>query len=298
MASSREPLAWVLNLDAEDELAHPGAHTPTAAMKERIEGLRPQLASLVLPGDRVIWPGAEPIELGLLGRAWCPTRWALSQLERARVRQPRAPHMDVLRRVNHRRFNHELGQFLPGAGFAEDPGAFRGLLSTGAQASVERCWLLKRPFGYAGRGRRKWRAGELIAADHSWLEASWRDGEGLQVEPWVERVFDCALHGFLEEDGECTFGRVTLQDVDATGAWRSTVLAPGGTLTSTEEESLVHEARRTAEALHAAGYFGPFGLDGYRWVAPDGSVHFQPRSEINARYSMGWAIGMVVHSRG
>lgn len=292
MSSSREPVAWVLNLDAEDELAHSGAHTPNAQMKARIDGLLPGLSSLVLPGDRVVWPGGAEVAPGIPGRAWCPTRWALSQLAHARLGLPPAPGMDVLRRVNHRRFNHELGQFLPGAGFARDADALSKLLSRGARASREQCWLAKRPFGYAGRGRRKWRAGELIEADDSWLEASLRDGEGLQVEPWVERLFDCALHGFLLESGECTFGQVTLQEVETTGAWRSTVLAPAGTLSSIEEESLLHEAQRTAEALHAAGYFGPFGLDGYRWLAPDDTMHFQPRSEINARYSMGWAIGM------
>ena len=49
-------VAWVLNLDAEDELARGGAHTPTAEMTARISGLLPRLAGLVRPGDQVIWP--------------------------------------------------------------------------------------------------------------------------------------------------------------------------------------------------------------------------------------------------
>jgi hypothetical protein len=41
-----------------------------------------------------------------------------------------------------------------------------------------------------------------------------------------------------------------------------------------------------AEVLRDAGYFGPFGIDAYRWR--DGATqYFNPRSEINARYSMG-----------
>ena len=58
------------------------------------------------------------------------------------------------------------------------------------------------------------------------------------------------------------------------------------------EASLREELDRAAEALRAAGYFGPFGIDAFTWEGDDGTVHLHRRSEINARYSMGWAIGM------
>jgi hypothetical protein len=202
--------------------------------------------------------------------------------------------MEILRRVNHRRFAHELGQALPAAGFAQDAAQLATLLaakSALADASSERCWLIKRPLGFAGRGRKKLRFGELSAADQSWLDASLRTGDGLQVEPWVTRELDCALHGWVDEDGRCTLGRTTVQVVDETGAWQSTLLAKPGDLTPTEESSLRTAAERTGAALHAAGYFGPFGLDAFRWRDAGGAVHFQPRSELNARYSMGWALG-------
>ncbi len=294
--SSAEPVAWVLNLDAEDELARGGAHTPTDVMKARIESLVPRLrGGLIRPADVVLWPGSEPVERGLWGRAWCLTRWARTQLEQAGLRVPRAPSVEVLRRVNHRRFAHELGQALPSAGWAANPEQLSALLgATGAlaQVSVEGSWLIKRPLGYAGRGRRKLRPGALTEADQAWLDASLRDGDGLQIEPLVARELDCALHGWLAEDGACTFGQPTLQHLDDTGAWQSTELAPRGTLTEFELLELTREAHRTADALHAEGYFGPFGLDAFRWRAPDAQLHFQPRSEVNARYSMGWATGM------
>lgn len=293
--SSPEPVAWVLNLDAEDELARGGAHTPTDVMKARIERLLPRLRGLIRPEDVVLWPGDQPVARGLLGRAWCPTRWARTQLEQAGLRVPRAPSIEVLRRVNHRRFGHELGQALPSAGWAATSEALTSLLAaTDAleQVSVERRWLIKRPLGYAGRGRRQLRSGALTEADQAWLDASLRDGDGLQVEPLVARELDCALHGWLAEDGQCTFGQPTVQHLDDTGAWQSTELAPPGTLTVFELVELTRAAHRTADALHAEGYFGPFGLDAFRWRAPDGQLHFQPRSEVNARYSMGWATGM------
>lgn len=290
--SSAEPVAWVLNLDAEDELLRGGAHTPTDVMRARIESLLPRLRGLIREGDRVVWPGSESMERGLWGRAWCLTRWARTKLELAGMRVPGAPSIDVLRRVNHRRFAHELGQSLPTAGWAATTEALEALLANDAlgQVSVERCWLIKRPLGYAGRGRKLLRPGKRTDADQAWLDASLRDGDGVQVEPLVARELDCALHGWLAEDGRCTFGQPTLQQLDATGAWQATTLAPP--LTETELALLTREARHTADALHAAGYFGPFGLDAFRWRAPDGELHFQPRSEVNARYSMGWATGM------
>jgi len=290
--SSREPRAWVFNLDAEDELARGGAHTPSAAMLGRIDSLLPKLRALLGPEDEVLFPPRGAVR-GLRGVAWCPTRWALTQMQRAGVVVPPAPSMEILRRVNHRQFSHELHQSLPVTAFVHTLEALQAHLARTdalAEVSTSRTWLLKRPLGFTGRGRKKLQT--LSGAELAWVEASLRTGDGLQLEPWVDRVLDCGLHGLLEPSGRCTFGRLTLQQIDDTGAWSSTTLAPEGTLTSVEEAALTTAVDRAAHALHAAGYFGPFGLDAYRWRAPDGALHFQPQSEINARYSMGWAVGM------
>lgn len=282
------PVAWVLNLDAEDELARGGAHTPTAAMTARVTELLPKLAALMAPRDKVLWPGTAEVDEEHEGRAWCPTRWALEQMQRAGVRVPRSPSVEVLRRVNHRRFCHQLGQALPGAGYAENVEELEALIAPGPTASVERSWLFKRALGYAGRGRKKCREGEL---DRAWIDASLRTGDGLQVEPWVERVMDFAVHGLLGEDGACMFGVPTVQAIDSGGSWVSTDVV-SDQLSAAERELLMHSAQETAVALHGAGYFGPFGVDAFRWRDPDQVIRFQPRCEINARYSMGWAIGM------
>ena len=59
---------------------------------------------------------------------------------------------------------------------------------------------------------------------------------------------------------------------------------------------LASEAKRVGEALAAAGYFGPFGVDAYSYRGPLNAIHLQPRSEINARYSMGFAVGLISRS--
>ncbi len=54
------------------------------------------------------------------------------------------------------------------------------------------------------------------------------------------------------------------------------------------------EARLVADALSRAGYFGPFGVDAYRYRDREQQLRLQPRSEINARYTMGFAVGWGV----
>jgi len=270
-------VAWVLNLDAEDELAHRGAHTPSLASVARVEKAIGALKGLVREGEVIVWPGGRVDARGLEGRAWCPTRWALEQLSKAGARVPAAPSMEVLRAVNHRAFNARLGQGLPGAEFVTTWSAVEAALARGG------AWLAKRAFGYAGRGRKKLE-GRLTDEERAWVEASL--AEGLQLEPLVVRSLDAALHGEISAEGAVRLGVPTVQVVDAFGAWQASVRA-SGELTEEEVRALRREAQRAAEALLGAGYFGPFGIDAFRW-----SGGFQPRSEINARFSMGWSVGM------
>lgn len=291
------PVAWFLNLDAEEELARPAGYTPSRAMIARIDALTPVLrgerggAALVGPDDIVVREGQSPSEArGLRGLAWCPTPRARRALSKAGCRLDDAPSLEVLRRVNHRRFSADLGQTLGGAVFAESMSAVREAMSGPSPTGR---WLLKRPFAYAGRGRLEVdpsRAGDLERA-RAWMEASLRAG-GLQVEPLVVRRGDFGLHGHLDVEGRLVAGEPTRQECDPTGAWLSSVRAAPEDLTVSERDALFAELRRVAAALHEAGYSGPFGVDAFRHEGPTGQSLFHPRCEINARYSMGWAAGM------
>src|SRR5262249_23462272 len=145
---------------------------------------------------------------GLRARAWCPTPWALARMRDAEAIAPPAPPLDVLRAANDRAFAASLGQPLPGAVYvASRDDAERAL------AAGHGTWLLKRAFGFAGRGRRKVFAGALTNDDRAWIDASLRAG-GVQVEPFVARVDDFAIHGLLDASGQCRFGRLTRQRCD------------------------------------------------------------------------------------
>jgi hypothetical protein len=281
---------WILNFDADDELAHPVGYTPAASVLTRFASLSTRLSGLVPPDDDVIPVSSNerrPTKARREGRAFCPTPRALRELDRAGAILPEAPPLDVLRRVNHRAFCADIGQFLPGARYVRSRDE---LLETLAAATGP--WVMKRAFGFAGRGRQRLRSNHLDASVEPFVRVALESGEGLEVEPWVRRVIDVGLHGFISRAGTVTMGDPTRQDTDDTGAWVRSAPLVGGVLTPAEEDAFSEAGESAGDALARAGYFGPFGIDGFRWKDEHGTIRFNPRSEINARYSMGWAVGM------
>lgn len=281
------PIAWVLNLDADEELQDPN-YRSTAARRECIRKLVPRLEGLLHAGDRFVAEEPDGSCCGLVGRAWCPTPAALARLERAGALLPEAPAVALLRRVNHREFCATLGQTLPGAAFVHTLTALRKHVASEPRVHE---WLVKRPFGFSGRGSRRTRFPTRDVSVQRWLERSFEFDSGMQLEPWVDRELDFAIHGFVARGGELQLGKPTLQVCTTNGVWRSSRPATGE-LVPAEREALLESASVVATALHEAGYWGPFGVDAYRWRETSGVVRFNPRSEINARYTMGWHVGM------
>lgn len=296
-------LAFVANFDAELELADPD-HRPSTRMVANLEARAAAFAAQLGTDVVALVPG-RPLGRtalhGAPGVCWCPTPRALDLLAACGARTPPAPPLAVLQRVNHRAFASAVlstlasgalpSGALPGACFVQTLDELRAHLAT---LPAEREILLKRPFGFAGRGRKRLpRADALAGPALVWAEASMLGyGRGLAVEPFVEVGVDVALHGIVWRGGGHELGAPTLQTIDATGAWLGSRLAAAADLVAGERAALVDTGGRVALALADAGYFGPFGIDGYRWRDGNGATHFQPLSEINARLSMGWCVGM------
>jgi hypothetical protein len=283
-------VAWRMNLDAEQELRNPVGYMPSPTLVERTAALIDRIPDLVQPGDVLLGvePEALPHAERYLGLCWCPTATAQAALERAGVRPAPAPSFEVLRAANHRRFCAELGQTLAGARFCDSPDEVRACMADGGVED----WLLKRAFGFSGRGRRPVRASRLIAADHSWIEASCAAGFGLQVEPRLEVLFDVVQHGLMLPDGRALLGAPMCQRCTPKGAWIETRRVGGAELAADEREVLGRATDEVVQGLRALGYFGPFGIDAFRYRDAGGRRGFQPRSELNARLTMGWALGM------
>lgn len=273
---------WVLNLDAEQELANPTGYVADSGLTARA---RKSLAdaktkareNLLGPQDCVFEVGCRAE--GFEGRAWCPTPSALARLASAGARVPPAPALEVLRRVNDRAFCVDLGLGLSASAYFRDLEPLRLHLQGGEH------WLLKRGHSFAGRGQRAVRA-QLTDADLNWISARLKYG-GIEAVPRVELRGEFSLHAVLHRGGRLQCGPIAKQRV-AGGAWVDSQPVADADLTADERASFQAAVEHVATALERAGYFGPFGLDAFRWMDASGSLHWNPCSEINARYSMGW----------
>ncbi len=273
--------AFVLNLDAELELERGVRYQPTKEIIARVEGLaramRPGLppASVVLdPLGEAAPPDAQPI-------AWCPTTRALRSIRAAGLSVPRVPDLTVLTRVNARPFAFELApDELAGALLVRDVDAARAALERPGE------WLLKRCFGVSGRGQRRVRGGQVSAADTSFVAASIENDGALVIEPRVVITRELSVHAWIA-GGTTHVRSIREQTTDAHGAFvRSDHVRD---LEASIREPLVDGAVRVGEALIAAGYEGPFGVDAYLHRGPgDAPLSLRTLSEINARYCMGW----------
>lgn len=278
------PVAWLLNFEADEELAVGGTFTVSAGLAGQIEALVEKNASRFLrPGDSLL--GAD--SRGLPARIWCPTPAALERVRASGAVAPAAPAVSVLREANSREFCAGLSKTLRPSFFARNPDELeRGLASLTSPSG----WLLKRNFGTAGRGQQRLPSSVPTAKQKSWIKASWRNG-GLQVEPLVGLAQEFVLHGFLTVEGEWQLGPPCVQVCNEQGAWQDTRPAGEGELSAVEQAAFEASGEECAAALAGIGYFGPFGIDGFRWVDSGGQMQFQSRSEINARYTLGWTVG-------
>lgn len=278
---------WVLNLDGDDELRDGRPRDVHAALERRpllLEALAP-----LLGGGSHLARGARALQ-GALGLAFCATPSARARLLAAGARPAPTPDLAVLRHVADRRFAAALPGGIPGALVAKEVADVeRALADPGHEGFV-----LKRLFGFAGRGRRLAPPGPLDAATAAFVARALDADGALVVEPWMVRTGDFGIHGFLEQGGAVAgalhLGRVTVQTVSGAGTWQASRLASEEDLPSPLADRLRALALDGANALRDAGYFGPFGLDAIRWRGEGGER--LGRCEINARYTMGWALGM------
>jgi hypothetical protein len=285
-------VAWVLNLDADLELAASARkvlYTPTNAIRAAMAPHVARLAgSLIGSDDLLIDETSAPgVARGLVGRAFCPTSRAIALLVSAGAEPERHPPQEVLREVNGRAFCASLGPTLPDAAFVRALDAALAVLGRTPEVANE--WRVKRAFGMSGRGQRTILPSAIGDPDRAFLRAGIAEG-GVMIEPNVTIVRELAVHGILDEDGAFSLGCLVTQHCDARGQWLAS--APAQDVDPATADALFAEAHRVAAALHGARYFGPFGLDAFVYRDKSGTNRLQPRSEINARYSMGFAVGM------
>ena len=152
-----EPIiAWVLNLDAEEEYARGKGYTPKQRMHKiaRVQA-RALTGSLIQPQDMIIdarnLEENKGIARGIRGLAWSPTPWAQTQLHNANAKVPQPPSLKVLQTVNSKAFAQGIETSAPRLRKHLEL-SVDGILNTLGQMP-DKSWLLRRPYGVAGRGR-------------------------------------------------------------------------------------------------------------------------------------------------
>ena len=293
--------AFVLNLDAEYELEAGKRYAPTRHVAQLVQRESQRLHGTLLgPHDVVVseraleagGPGIEAAR-GLRGVAWSPTPRALGLLARAGARVEAAPDVETLREVNARPFAAAVLASLEHDALAKSivTQEDQALAKLARPASLG--WLVRRTFGAAGRGRRRLYAGRPSEHELAWIRAGLRRGP-LVIEPWVVVTREYTRSGLVRRDGTVALSAPCLQETHSSGAWLSTERASRGAV-SREDDAVLEEATaRAGERLAQAGYFGPFGIDAFRYRARlGGGDVLQPMSEINARLTMDWSTAML-----
>lgn len=277
--------AWVLNLEADDQRARGRGWTPSRALCALIDARAQTLAlTLVRPGDVVLERDeARVIGDEYVGAAWSVTDRAIAQWKRARVRIAATPSPALVDRVSSRAFAQRLTP--------SEPREIEVRRATLAETALpEGPARVSSEHTCAGRGHF---TAENAAQTRNILERVLAKHERAYVAERVEVQDDFALHGWISRDRSVTLGAPTEQRVDRrTGAWIETISAAAESLSNRERDALFSRALEAGAALADEGYFGPFGIDAFRYRDRDGRPRFCARCEVNARYTMGWAIGM------
>lgn len=297
-----ERLAWVLNFDAELEMADPEGYRPSTRMLARCDALTRQVAPVLSRclGEeiRILHRGrtrrSGPDLAGARALAWAWTPSAVRCMTEQGVQPLPLPDFAAVRHVNHRAFlaglqagRCEAWPGLPGEGFIVDLARLEPRLRDLPPSGR---WILKRPFGFAGRDRKVLEGASLVGADRTWCLASMQGyGIGLQVEPWVEIREEYGLHAWLDRRGGIQVGALQVQEVDDSGAFVGTRPGPPGTRTA---EAMAEVLGVAAAAAAREGYFGPLGLDAFLWQDATGATRLRVASDLNARFSMAWFEGM------
>lgn len=302
MTDPRSGRSWYLNFDAEPELERPAGYHGNKRVQEQVRAQGRHFQALVR-GENIFDPEAPP-PAGTPAMPWCPTPSALRVLGAHGLRVPKAPTLETLQRVNHRRFAVDLPSLLDehvlGREYVE-PGDDLRWVGRGV-------WRLKRPYGFAGKGQRVLPE-RPSDDDWRWIHDSLR--QGFSRERQLTLLAEWSLHGYLDRTTALP-GTLCRQHTDAWGRVRS--LAPvrsalDATGSSAQEGLPVGEregeSRRESPAaellsrvwdtvagrLSDAGYWGPFGIDLLTFPGPEGRT-CHAVSEVNARFTLGWSLGL------
>ncbi len=217
-------------------------------------------------------------------------------------RPARHPSLEVVRRVNARSFawnlEAELGQALSSSILETAPslkgGLFQELEPLDAYLKIHGSsharWVIKPGFGNAAMGSWRVAGSGLTDNDKKLLDKALRENDEVVLEPWLERIEDRAILFELDESSQVQRLRThALENTDA-GAFLGMEPLDWEEAFGEQAGALTVWTNSVASAMHAQGYFGPVGLDLFRYRYAQGKSRWRLLSDINARLSMAWPV--------
>ncbi len=247
-----------------------------------------QLVDLGLPPVRVVSRVQDvPAQLTLTPWGWTDSVISLGRSFDAHLD---APSPDAVRRLNSRRFSHELeqarGVALPGAMLVTSVGE----LMTAIQQLPSGChgWVVKAEFSNSSRERFVHGSERAFDAEalQLWAQRRLAQRQALFLEPWVERVDEIGVQMTVPRRGEPRVEGVTRLLVDSAGRFRGCEFTP-----AIDNDPIWSEAvavgLEVADVAQRAGYFGPLGIDAMQYRLANGEERLRPVQDVNARWTMG-----------
>jgi hypothetical protein len=194
-----------------------------------------------------------------------------------------SPPLDVVRRVNGRRFAAKLERELLDCdeivGVFDAPDEIEACI---ASRPPEETWLLKSEHGNAGLGNRRLRSPSLSQSDREVMRRLLAEDACVLVERWRNRVLDIATVFELDGDGNvkdlCAYEVVNTAD----GAYIGSIFDSASEIVDPWLPAATDVVLKVAQQLPQEGYFGPVCLDHFVWSDGDGQ-RLRPLSDLNAR---------------
>ncbi len=308
------------NLDFEDELASKRGKA-TQGTQQAMQDLSALMAFLGDNGDAVIVPHSVPLPVVLAARGlraidstsipegcedyeFDPWGWSESAMKFARqagIKSSSAPPIEAVKLVNRRSFNAPFDIVVP-----PDPGKSVGLQSAAITTFGTFCnnitdvrdavscfvndghdrWVAKPEHSHAGRNRLLATGVHFNDQQHGWFKRQFQHSGGVYVEPWVERLDEIGLQYEIYKDRDAELvGSAGLLN-DAMGRYIGSVVHHQRQ-TAPIWQAVVDHGYSVCLAASRAGYFGPLGIDAFRFKTANGDLMLRACNDINARYTMG-----------